>query len=259
MAVCSRYAGSGPYVPPEGSFQQPTPMPPTPMPPALSSGTGAAGCTPPENLSPEERGSWYQTYVLSGRIRCPGGYNPCDNPDAPSWCSGPVQAPRSVIPCSNYSLNQEGFITPVQYNTDQPAPPLQPGQYRALDRQYANSAPNQRLRIVCVTNTNNPDILMLTTPDGTFQLSRIADLDSKGYYVSDGYGGQRWMPGEKLSQYHVKIISFAKGRLLRGGARVQYDTIAFDKQTNNGGRNAYYYSGESQIRSETWFPYTQVR
>ena len=150
-------------------------------------------------------------------------------------------------------------MTLVQYTTNQQAPPLQSGQYRTLDREYANAAPNQRIRIVCVAATDSPDILMLTTPDGTFQLSRIADFDYKGYYVNDGYGGRRWMPGEKQSQYSVKIVSFAKGSLLKAGTRVQYDRITFAKQNNNGGRDAYYYNGGNQVRSETWFPYVQVR
>ncbi|MGH8014128.1 MAG: neutral zinc metallopeptidase [Candidatus Binataceae bacterium] len=72
MAVCTGGRQAPPYVPPR-------------QPPVVSSGGG--GCTPPDYLTPEQRAEWYQENVLSGKIRCPGSYNPCDNPDAPAWCA----------------------------------------------------------------------------------------------------------------------------------------------------------------------------
>jgi hypothetical protein len=82
MAVCT---GGGTYIPPNQQPRRPSPP-------------QAGGCTAPDYLSPAERARWYQTNVLSGRIRCGGGYNPCDNPDAPSWCTAQGQTGRTIMP-----------------------------------------------------------------------------------------------------------------------------------------------------------------
>jgi hypothetical protein len=50
-------------------------------------------CVPPDNLSPADRARWYQQNVLSGRIRCSGAYNPCNNPTKPAWCQTPNPLP----------------------------------------------------------------------------------------------------------------------------------------------------------------------
>jgi hypothetical protein len=96
MAVCTRETGSGPYVPPGGPYPIPQPKPPP-----LASGAGSGGCTPPENLSPDERAQWYRTYILSGRIKCPGAYDPCANPDAPGWCQTRSETPDASCGCTD--------------------------------------------------------------------------------------------------------------------------------------------------------------
>jgi hypothetical protein len=96
MAVCTREVGSGPYVPPSGSYPIPQPKPPP-----LASGAGSGGCTPPENLSSDERAQWYRTYILSGHIKCPGAYDPCANPDAPGWCPTRSETPGASCGCAD--------------------------------------------------------------------------------------------------------------------------------------------------------------
>jgi hypothetical protein len=103
-------------------------------------------------------------------------------------CRPGPQAPISVsCPVTIGSLSEEGSVIPVQYNTNQevPAPTLQPGNYRTLDREYANRAPNARIRIVCVEQVKNSEALNLRTPDDSFALTRIADFEG---YSSSGAG-----------------------------------------------------------------------
>jgi hypothetical protein len=107
MAVCRREGPITTYVPPR------------PAPPSFSSGNG---CVPPDYLSPAQRQRWYRENILSGKVRCPGAYNPCDNPDAPAWCRAAqkcVNAPYDVradvpdaAPQERYILGFErGFAT----------------------------------------------------------------------------------------------------------------------------------------------------
>jgi hypothetical protein len=235
MAVCTSETGATTYIPPGGTQ--------TPAPPTLSGGSGAGGCTPPDYLSPEQRAQWYQTYVYSGRIRCPGAYNPCDNPDAPAWCSQARRRPApTLVSCGDESLNDTGSIRLVQMQNTAPA--LQRHIYRTRARGYDGQY-LPAIRTVCVKFGRGGMLrgnLELSTPDGTYQLTRIGDLTRKVPKAS--YGAPAFTY-EVLSQYQVT-----------SSTSVNYRTIAFNQITDQGqivGFDAYYFgSSPTPIRSETW-------
>lgn len=240
MAVCTSETGAATYIPPGGSAQ-------TPAPPTLSGGSGTGGCTPPDYLSPAERAQWYQTYIYSGRIRCPGAYNPCDNPDAPSWCSQARRRPPppTLVSCGDESLNNEASISLVQMQTS--APPLQTHIYQTRTRDY-NGNTLGPIRRVCVRRAKIGGLLRgaleLDTLDGTFQLTRMQDA----VYEVPGpstYGVPSAPTREQAAQYQVSA-----------SVRLDYRRILFVQKPWQGqivGFDAYYYgNGPQPLRSETW-------
>jgi hypothetical protein len=86
-------------------------------------------CIPPDTLTPNQRGAWYQANVLSGRIRCTGGYDPCANPDAPVWCT------NNRVPSSSRA---QPAATACQVVPDSAWPPLV--QFETFTTQVANAA-----------------------------------------------------------------------------------------------------------------------
>lgn len=83
-------------------------VPPSQSPPTSTGRQAAGGCTPPDNLSIADRARWYQENVLSGRVRCKGAYDPCDNPSAPAWCTDKGQTVYTGEPARPGAAGQAG-------------------------------------------------------------------------------------------------------------------------------------------------------
>jgi hypothetical protein len=208
-------------------------VPPTSTPSKQITGSAGGGCIPADNLSPAERANWYQQNVPSGRIRCPGAYDPCANPSAPAWCAtkrGNEPSPQrsAMSPCSlvSFSGEVEGLdegirFRLVQFKQAPQAPQLSVGIYGVRTR-ASNGDKAIHIHYVCVSKAPPaPAGALLRTRQYAYTLQ----VEEGGTTVQLAYLGdfQQTIPGpivyghpsapelQVLSNYHASMSPYSIG------------------------------------------------
>jgi Papain fold toxin 1, glutamine deamidase len=191
----------------------PYPYPGTPpAPTAPQPHVNPSPCVPPDNLSPEERGRWYQTYILSGRIRCAGGYDPCANPDAPSWCAGNVPKPSNAQPPNNGLQPCQTPDWVHQYKAQGASPPIryQVGFNQSVSRCLQNQCTVQNLALAVWAAAFPQVRAMLGIAQGAGFISAV--VHPPGFSPDPDAYVRGQQEGQRLCNWVLQLLMPARAR-----------------------------------------------